>query len=285
MQTTRPSVQPQSPARPFPLDLAATPYSYIERPNLTLVSLIDEHVLRGKPDAAILDVGCGCGANARAIREHSSTARIHGIEPSSHAALLARKACESVHHGELASWRPPGIDFDAVVLSDVLEHVADPVAFLRTLTGTKQLERALFIVSIPNYAVWHNRVRTLLGRFEYYWSGLYDRTHLRFFTRSSIRDLLDYVGFAVLATHSTPSFAQSAVPLVRGLFERDVAEGNHLAIANSRLYQIYERYLEPIESAVCELWPELLAFQIVSVARLRSPREQSGQPVSHIRRD
>ena len=35
-----------------------------------------------------------------------------------------------------------------------------------------------FVISVPNYAVWYNRIRTLAGSFDYTWSGLYDRTHL-----------------------------------------------------------------------------------------------------------
>ena len=75
---------------------------------------------------------------------------------------------------------------DAVLLSDVIEHVVNPVQFLSDLVRFPGLRNALFLVSVPNYAVWYNRLLTLAGRFEYAESGLYDRTHLRFFTRASV---------------------------------------------------------------------------------------------------
>ena len=119
---------------------------------------------------------------------------------------------------------------------------------------------------MPNYAVWYNRLRTLAGRFEYAWSGLYDRTHLRFFTRGSIQSLLGYCGFDVLVDRCTPSIVQSAAPVLRKLFERDVAAGDHLSLTESKAFRAYRRFVEPVEARACQAWPELMGFQIVCVA-------------------
>lgn len=254
---------------PFPLDLERTPYAYVERPNPTIQKLLAGWVVRNAPNARILDIGCGCGANARALKEKAPGVRIVGVEPNARAVELAKEACDEVFHGTSDEWlaTEPRESFDAVVLSDVVEHIADPLAFLQKLAGASQLEEATFIVSVPNYAVWYNRLRTLGGRFDYAFSGLYDRTHLRFFTRKSIRELLRHAGLRVLDDGSTPSLFQSTAPLLRKLFENDVADGNHLALADSGAYRLYRDYVEPVEGAVCNLWPELLGFQIVVVAR------------------
>jgi SAM-dependent methyltransferase len=254
---------------PFPLDLQSTRYSYIERPNRVIVSLLVEHVLSERRDARILDVGCGCGANAREIRRLAPEARVTGIEPNEKAAELAREACSEVFHGTLDEWlkSAEAAPCDAIVLSDVLEHIDDPVRFLRSLRAAPGLAGATWIVSVPNYGVWYNRVRTLLGRFEYSWSGLYDRTHLRFFTRQSIRDLLDYAGLEVVDDRCTPSLVQSAAPVLRRFFKDDVASGNHLALTESKGYQLYSKLVEPLETSLCAVWPELMGFQVVSVAR------------------
>jgi 2-polyprenyl-3-methyl-5-hydroxy-6-metoxy-1,4-benzoquinol methylase len=256
---------------PFPLDLATTAYSYIERPNRVIVSLMREQVLAKNPEARILDIGCGCGANARAFREISASAHVLGVEPNPRAAELARAACSEVFHGMSDAWlAQAGAErFDAVVLSDVLEHVADPIQFLKSLTGAPQVKDATWIISVPNYGVWYNRMRTLFGRFDYAWSGLYDRTHLRFYTRSSIQKLLGYCGLEVVTDRCTPSMVQSTAPLLRKFFKDDVASGNHLALTENRGYQFYEKVVEPVETSVCQIWPELLGFQIVTVARAR----------------
>ena len=255
----------------FPLDYGSTGYAYVERPNSVLVDLLEAHVLNERPTARILDVGCGAGANARRIAERAPLSRIVGVEPNAQAAHLARAACSEVFEGTLEGWiasQPEG-NFDAVLLADVLEHTVDPIGFLRSFSKVPNLRGTTLVLSVPNYGVWYNRLRTLAGRFEYSWSGLYDRTHLRFFTRRSIREVLSYAGFEVLADACTPSVVQSAAPFLRRFFEQDVANGNHLALGDSPAFGAYERLVEPLEKRVCGVWPELLGYQIVCVAKLR----------------
>lgn len=256
------------PARPIPLDLEATEYAYVERPNSVLVELVESQVLRGRVRPRLLDVGCGAGANARELKSRHPELFIAGIEPNLHAAELAREAADEVFVGLADAWltRTDSAAFDGVILSDVLEHTPDPVRFLRQLTEAPCLRDARFVISVPNYAVWYNRLRTLAGRFDYAWSGLYDRTHLRFFTRRSLRALLEYSGLSSVEERCTPSLVQSAAPLLRKLFEKDVAAGDHLSLSESSAFRSYRRFVEPAEAAVCGVWPELLGFQIVCVA-------------------
>jgi SAM-dependent methyltransferase len=258
-------------AGPYPLDLASSAYSYVERANPAIQSLLGRHVLANRNDPRVLDIGCGCGANARALKEQKPAARVVGVEPNARAAELARRACDEVFQGTLEEWMRSehGEErFDALVLSDVLEHVADPIAFVRSVAAVPPLRSALWIVSVPNYAVWYNRVTTLLGVQKYAWSGLWDRTHLRFYTRRTARELLEYCGLRIVDDACTPSLVQSGAPLLRKLFERDVERGDHLALADSPAYGLYRSFVEPVESRVCGLWPELLGFQVVNAARL-----------------
>ncbi|HLK40577.1 MAG TPA: class I SAM-dependent methyltransferase [Polyangiaceae bacterium] len=257
-------------AKEFPLDLARTAYSYVERPNPAIQALLARHVTARVPRARVLDVGCGCGANAQALGERAPGVEVVGIEPNPRAAELARRACFQVFQGTLDDWahaNEHAAPFDAIVLSDVLEHVADPISFVRQIAALPAVRRALWIVSVPNYAVWYNRLRTMFGRQEYAWSGLWDRTHLRFFTRRTARELLEYCGLTIVDSSCTPSIVQSAAPLLRKAFDKDVRQGEHLALAESGPYKVYRDVVEPVESRVCELWPELLGFQVVFAAR------------------
>jgi predicted TPR repeat methyltransferase len=254
----------------YPLDLQRVAYSYLERPNRSVLAMLDRHVLRDKPGATILDVGCGCGANARVVGARWPEARVIGIEPNAEAAAEARAVCDRVFHGTLEEWMASGEDLsavDAIVLSDVLEHIADPVQWLRSTASRPALAHATWIISVPNFGVWYNRLRTLAGRFDYAWSGLYDRTHLRFYTRKSIRRLLAYCGFEVMATRGTASIVQSAAPFLRRRFAGELESGNHLALSGSPAFRLYQRIVEPAEETLCNLWPSLLAFQIVIAAR------------------
>jgi SAM-dependent methyltransferase len=268
-------------ARAYPLDLAKTAYSYIERPNPAIQSLLAKHVLSAHGEARILDIGCGCGANARAVKEIAPRAHVVGVEPSGRAAELARGSCDEVFQGMFEEWAaacPPSRPFDALVLSDVLEHIADPIAFVRSVASVTSIGDPLWIVSVPNYAVWYNRLSTLLGVQNYAWSGLWDRTHLRFYTRRSVRELLEYCGLAIVDRASTPSLVQSGAPVLRRFFERDVARGDHMALAESGAYKFYRTVLEPLEARVCDAWPDMLGFQVVHAARVsRASGKRNGQ--------
>jgi trans-aconitate methyltransferase len=250
--------------------MARSAYSYVERSNPAIQALYAKHFAsRGAP--RVLDIGCGCGANDRDFKRKTPHAFITGIEPNARAAELAGKTCDEVYQGMLEDWLGEGAHapYDLVVLSDVLEHIADPLSFLRALSSADCLRNAQWIISVPNYGVWYNRLRTLLGVQSYSWSGIWDRTHLRFFTRKSIKELLEYSGFELLDDASTPAIVQSAAPLIRKAFEREVSEGDHLALADSPAYAVYQKAIEPVESFLCSAWPELLALQIVHLARLR----------------
>jgi SAM-dependent methyltransferase len=258
-------------AKTFPLDLEKTAYSYVERPNTVLVKLLEKHVLSKNPRARILDIGCGAGANAAVIKKAHPETHYLGIEPNARAAEMVREVVDEVFHGMLEDWLAtnPQEPYDAVILSDVVEHVVDPVGFMRKLAEHPATRGATFVISVPNYAVWYNRVATVFGRFRYAWSGLYDRTHLRFYTRRSIQEILEYCGLRVVDDQCTPSLVQSAAPVLRSFFEKDVAKGEHLALAESDAFRVYRTWVEPMEQLVCRTWPELLGFQIVTVARCR----------------
>lgn len=257
----------------YPLDLQATGYAYLERPNSVLLGLLGRHVMQRNPNARVLDVGCGVGANAQALKTAWPDVSITGVEPNHQAALLAGEVIQDVFEGGLDAWMAAAgqVPYHAVVLSDVVEHVADPVSFLRALVQHHATQGATFVISIPNVAVWYNRMNTLLGRVRYSWSGLHDRTHLRFFTRDSFLELLGYCGLQVLDESCTPSLVQSAAPALRRLFEQDLAHGNHRALASSGAFKAYQRVVEPAEQRLCRVWPELLGFQLVFVARRMAP--------------
>ncbi len=255
--------------RRYPLDLKARGYAYAERPNAALLELFRRHVLTEKPHPVVLDVGSGAGANAREIRRLAPEATLVGIEPDARAAALARSACDDVFEGTLEAWLELAEDrrFDLVVLSCVIEHVADPLRLLRRLAEHPGTRAAAWLVSVPNYAVWYNRLRTLAGSFSYAWSGLYDRTHLRFFTRRSLLELLQHAGREIVAEGSSPSLVQAAAPLLRLPLEARVDAGEHLALGDSPAFRAYQRYVEPAETRLCALWPGLLGFQIVCLSR------------------
>jgi 2-polyprenyl-3-methyl-5-hydroxy-6-metoxy-1,4-benzoquinol methylase len=169
--------------------------------------LSDSHrlVLDAVPDGArVLDVGCATGYLAAELTGRGCT--VDGVEFDPQAAEQARAHCRDVVVGDLEApfthaeveRMLAGVRPDVIVCADVLEHLRDPwtvLAWLRTLLPPDGSGKA--IISLPNIAHWTARRALVRGRFAYAEFGLFDRTHLRFFTRESARELATRAGFAV----------------------------------------------------------------------------------------
>jgi len=84
----------------------------------------------------------------------------------------------------------------------VLEHLRNPDQILRQSHEVLKRDGWL-IVSLPNIANIYVRLMLLFGRFDYAERGLLDRTHVRFFTRKTARQLLESNGYSILEEKET----------------------------------------------------------------------------------
>ena len=157
-------------------------------------------LLAGAPLGRVLDVGCAEGASAQVLREHGAT-HIAGLELDAAFAAKARERYDEVVTGSLPedlAW--PDASFDTILAYDVLEHLPDPLAALRTLRSLAA-PNALLHVSVPN-ARHFSLVRDLVfrGTFGYTEWGHRDSTHLRWLTRRDLVALLEAAGWSVERT-------------------------------------------------------------------------------------
>jgi 2-polyprenyl-3-methyl-5-hydroxy-6-metoxy-1,4-benzoquinol methylase len=153
------------------------------------------------PDARrILDVGCGAGAFSAAIKRQREI-EIWGMERDASAAGAAAQRLDRVLAGDAALNLPllPDAHFDCVFCNDVLEHMVEPEQFLKDILP-KLCPTGRVVASIPNVRYFFNlRDLVLRGRWDYVDEGILDRTHLRFFTRSSILEMFERCGYGVVA--------------------------------------------------------------------------------------
>lgn len=148
----------------------------------------------------VLDVGCGAGGFGRTLRRLLPKAELWAVEPVAEAAEAARQVYDRVITSgfPVETMELDGEKFDAVFMLDVLEHMVEPAEALQAARSLVTPEGVL-IASIPNarhFDVWWPLVAH--GRWTYTETGLMDRTHLRWFTRSSIQDLFGATGWDVV---------------------------------------------------------------------------------------
>jgi SAM-dependent methyltransferase len=244
-------------------------YAYQEEVNLPVLA-----ALRGIPaGASVLDVGCGRGQLGEAAR--ALGLRVTGLELHPDACAVARDRLDRLVEADLTDHAQVDAAlgderFDAVVFSDVLEHVPWPAAVLGAYRP-RVAPGGVVIVSVPNVASWDSRLRLLAGRFRYEDTGLMDRTHLRFFTVDTARELVEQAGFRVVGQRGDPMIARAALPWLKRRFARADADGSPRAMLESPAYRRYTRFVLPVESAAAALWPRGLWFRIVVTGAPEGP--------------
>lgn len=173
-------------------DLDASAYYDTLRPEV--LALVPTQINRA------LDVGCGHGALGRAIKARQN-AEVHGVELAEHSAAIASSHLDRVWNGPIEEVlaQIPDEHYDCIICADVLEHLNDPWEILNRLTA-KLVSSGVLVVSVPNIGHWSIIENLQNGLWRYRQDGILDITHLRFFTRQSMRELLWTAGFKPVIT-------------------------------------------------------------------------------------
>ncbi len=153
---------------------------------------------RVKLDGRILDVGANQGDNVEYLLGQGHD--VVGLEPNPRACAVAKSRGLPVVCGTLESASFEPNSFDTVILSQVVEHLPDPV---RALDRTYELLRphGRVVVFTPNvYSVW----QTCFGKEWAHWHVPY---HVYLYGAAQLRALLTGSGFKITRlTTVTPTY-------------------------------------------------------------------------------
>lgn len=140
----------------------------------------------------ILDVGCGTGEIGKYLLDKVDC-MIDGIETNNSSILKAKELGYShVYDHDLNTPLSENIasqKYGVIILADVLEHLMHPERRLPEFAKILAPEGTIYI-SLPNIGFLYFRITHLFGQWNYKDYGIMDRTHLRFFTLATMKELL-----------------------------------------------------------------------------------------------
>lgn len=236
-------------------------------------------LLKKHKSQKVLDLGCGLGHVASQCER--SGMEVTGVD-------CVRPLPETMTEFHSANLEtdvlPVSIrDFDAVLLLDVIEHLANPEDFLLSmrnddrnhpadalqgressdrpqvsesektnnkhendpLEAESNLSQPLLVLSTPNVAFAAIRLNLLMGQFRYAERGILDITHKRLFTRRSLLQMLKVCGYEIERVHGVGVPFAAVMPGRTG------------------------RVLGWLANLFAKVWPSLFAFQILVECRPR----------------
>ena len=192
----------------------------------------------------ILDVGASSGQLGQLLAGSGLT--IDGVEPDAESAAIARAHYRTFSISTVEAADLVGGPYRVIVAADVLEHTPDPTGVLKQLVAAST-EDAVFVVSLPNIGHLAARLLVLSGRFPRHDRGIFDRTHLHFYTRETALELMASAGLSVSTMNATPVPLEDVWPPALGPLLRELAMRG--------------------QTAAARVAPTLFAFQWLFVAR------------------
>lgn len=186
------------------VDLSTKPEQYFSQPRPEMDRFVPATAKH------VLDVGCGEGTFGSRLKEKLG-AEVWGVELIPSIADIAQRRLDRVLCGDIMQQleQIPDQYFDCVIFNDVIEHLIDPY---RLLVAVKQkLTRGGIVVcSIPNIRYFRNLFDIVVrGEWSYQEGGILDKTHLRFFTKKSIAEMFESLGYRICRLEgisATPSW-------------------------------------------------------------------------------
>jgi 2-polyprenyl-3-methyl-5-hydroxy-6-metoxy-1,4-benzoquinol methylase len=211
-----------------------TYYTIKEKKYFSYVRMDVISMLPLQPAQKVLEIGAGGGNTLLHIKENKLAGEVMGVEllriPDSNQqhALIDKFQIADIEKEKIDA---PEEYFDVIICADILEHLDDPWSCVARIS--RHLKKGgRLIVSIPNIREWKTLCRIIfLGDFRYEEKGgIIDTTHLRFFCKKNIRQLLSTDSLTPI--YCKPNFLLKEVP-----------EGKKRRMINWLTFHLFEDFL------------------------------------------
>ena len=149
----------------------------------------------------ILDVGASNGQIGRLLDGNGLT--VDAIEPNPASADTAAPFYRTIHCASVEEVELPPDHYRVMICADILEHTIEPVRAIGRLLEAST-DDVRFVISLPNVGHLAARAIILAGKFPQEDRGIFDRTHLHFYTRDTLFQLMADAGLKVRHLGATP---------------------------------------------------------------------------------
>jgi 2-polyprenyl-3-methyl-5-hydroxy-6-metoxy-1,4-benzoquinol methylase len=158
----------------------------------TLVAFV-----KGLPEnAKLLDAGCGVGKAIKTVRAYRPDVEISAMDISDVAAYLPEHVKFQVASVEQIGDIYAENSFDAIICQHVIEHLIYPMDMMQNFKKVLKPDGRLFLET-PNWS------RALIPFSPtYFWN---DYTHIRIFTKNTMRKLMHDFNFDILSIKTVSS--------------------------------------------------------------------------------
>lgn len=151
-------------------------------------------------ESRVLEIGCADGFMGEYFIKEKGC-KVTGVETDKEAAKQAQKRGLTVIHGdieeemilnELRKERK----FRVILCSSIIEHLRDPIKALKIWRDFLEDEGVL-LATVPNIGHWSARLKILSGKFPREEYGIFDESHLHFFTLDSFKKMFKDCGYFI----------------------------------------------------------------------------------------
>jgi 2-polyprenyl-3-methyl-5-hydroxy-6-metoxy-1,4-benzoquinol methylase len=151
---------------------------------------------------SVLDVGCGEGGIGAQLKGKTPAVEVYGIEGDPVLLAQAEEILDGCWAADLNApdWASPIKDktFDVIIFADVLEHLKSPEKVLAAALPLLN-KKGQIVICLPNVRHWSTFYYLYIkGVWPANDRGIFDKTHLHFFARRNILDLIHEAGLEVV---------------------------------------------------------------------------------------
>ena len=213
---------------PVPLDqlkkiYPSNYYSFVNKGKNIVVRLKEwldkqffKKILRQLPgkELSVLDVGGGTGWMLDVLKQTDSRIQFtQSVDIDADAKTMAEEKGHAYFEGTIEEFETTR-KFDLILMLNLIEHVADPLAVLQKAEMLLQ-PGGLIVIKTPNTESWDARLYK-----KSYWGGLHCPRHWVIFSQKSFRHLLQSTGLSIKKLQYTQGAPFWAFSIIASLYRK-----------------------------------------------------------------